>query len=211
MTYTPKFQSIMEQRSSELRARLGGLLAGGAGEFVWEVGCGHGHFLTAYAAAHPERLCIGIDLIGERIERAVKKRDRAKLPNLHFIQAEAKLFLETLPANAHLATIFVLFPDPWPKLRHNKHRIIQPGFLAAAAARAAPDCPLYFRTDHAPYYSAARDTIAADRHWRIVDEPWPFEFSTVFQQRADNFHSLVARCKMQPRETNPDTARENVG
>lgn len=172
-----------------------------SGQFVLEVGAGHGHFLTAYAGAHPDRVCIGVDLIGERVERALKKRDRAKLANLHFVQAEARLFLETLPAQAQVTTVFVLFPDPWPKLRHNKHRIIQPSFLAAVAARAVSDCPLYFRTDFTPYHQAAREVIAADRHWQLTDEPWPFEFATVFQQRAESFHSLVARCKTHPAAT----------
>jgi tRNA (guanine-N7-)-methyltransferase len=209
--YTPKFASILEQRQSALRRQLEAVLPPSQSDFIWEVGCGHGHFLTAYAAAHPRRTCIGIDLVSERIERALKKRDRAKLSNLHFVQAEARLFLETLPAHARLSTIFVLFPDPWPKLRHNKHRIIQPGFLASAAARAATECPLYFRTDFAPYFGAARDVFAADRYWRLVDEPWPFEFETVFQQRAEAFDSLVARCKTHPLGTNPDAAGENVG
>lgn len=192
--YTPVYSSILEQRRADLRTRLAHALLPGV-PLVLEVGCGHGHFLAAYAAAHPEKLCVGIDLIGERIERAARKRDRAKLPRLHFIQAEARLFLETLPAETRLEAIFVLFPDPWPKLRHNKHRIIQPAFLEALAMHALPDCPLYFRTDFGPYFEAAREVIAASVRWHIADEPWPFEFETVFQQRAAGFHSLVARCR----------------
>jgi tRNA (guanine-N7-)-methyltransferase len=211
VSYTPKFVSILAQRQAVLRAELDKILSPPETHFVWEVGCGHGHFLTAYAAAHPHRTCIGIDLVGERIERALKKRNRAKLPNLHFLQAEARLFLETLPGHARLSTVFVLFPDPWPKLRHNKHRIIQPGFLAAAAARAAPDCPLYFRTDFAPYFAAARDVFTTDPSWQIAAEPWPFEFETVFQQRAETFESLVARCKTHPVGTNSSVACENAG
>ncbi len=194
MAVTSKYLSIIEQRRSALQAQLNEVLPASR-EFVWEVGSGHGHFLTAYAAAHPERVCIGIDLIGERVERAQRKRDRAKLANLHFVRAEARLFLETLPSDARLSTVFVLFPDPWPKLRHNKHRIIQPLFLAAAAAHAKPDCPLYFRTDFTPYFDAAREVFSDDPYWRLSPEPWPFEFATVFQQRAQSFHSLVARCK----------------
>ncbi|HVU36474.1 MAG TPA: tRNA (guanosine(46)-N7)-methyltransferase TrmB [Opitutaceae bacterium] len=191
--------SIIEQRRSALRADLERVLPEHA-RFVWEVGCGHGHFLTAYASANPDRVCVGIDLIGERIERANKKRDRAKLGNLHFIQAEARLFLEALPAAARATGIFVLFPDPWPKLRHNKHRIIQPEFLSAAAERAELGCPLYFRTDFTAYFESARDVIATHPDWRIVLEPWPFEFVTVFQQRAPSFHSLVARRCPRPGE-----------
>lgn len=192
MAYTPHYTSLIEQRRSALQQRVQAILPPNA-EFVLEIGCGHGHFLAAYAAAHPDRICIGIDLIGERIARAERKRDRARLANLHFLQAEARLFLETVPGHARIGAVFVLFPDPWPKLRHNKHRIIQPSFLAALAARAVPRCPLYFRTDFEPYFAAARAAFAEDPHWELEPEPWPFEFATVFQQRAPSFQSLVAR------------------
>lgn len=194
MELTPKYLSIIEQRKSALLAQLDAVLPASR-EFVWEVGSGHGHFLTAYAAAHPDRVCVGIDLVGERIERGLKKRDRAKLPNLHFIQAEARLFLDVLPQDVRTSAIFILFPDPWPKLRHNKHRILQSSFLANAATHAAAGCPLYFRTDFLPYFEAAKETLAADPHWKMTEDPWPFEFKTVFQERAPQYYSLVARCQ----------------
>lgn len=195
MTVTPKYLSIIEQRRAALRTQLESVFgAGGAAEeFTLEVGSGHGHFLTAFAAAHPGEKCVGVDLIAERIGRAVKKRDRAKLGNLFFLQAEARLFLETLPNHARVAAAYVLFPDPWPKLRHNKHRIIQPAFLAALAERAQAGMPLYFRTDFKPYFDAARDTIATAPNWTLVSEDWSFEYATVFQQRAPSYFSLVAR------------------
>jgi tRNA (guanine-N7-)-methyltransferase len=210
MPYNPNYQSILEQRQAVLRDQLASILPQPEAAFVWEVGSGHGHFLTAYAAAHPELLCIGIDLIGERIERALRKRDRAKLPNLHFIQAEARLFLQTIPAGGRLGAVFVLFPDPWPKLRHNKHRIMQPAFLAGAANHAIPGCPLYFRTDFGPYFEVVRNIVATDPYWERTADPWPFEFTTVFQQRAGAFHSLVARCKGHPAPTNSVPAIENT-
>src|SRR5258708_29925336 len=58
-------------------------------EVVWEVGCGHGHFLTAYAEANPRQQCIGIDVARDRITRAIRKCNRAGLENLHFIHADA--------------------------------------------------------------------------------------------------------------------------
>lgn len=132
----------MATRRRDLRACHAQILAPHT-RFTWEIGSGHGHFLAAYAHAHPAELCIGIDIIGERVERAQRKRDRASLANLHFIHAEARLFLETLPADATFSRLFILFPDPWPKLRHHKHRIMQPDFLASVAARAGEGAPLF--------------------------------------------------------------------
>lgn len=168
-------------------------------DFVWEVGCGHGHFLTAYAAAHRSQVCIGVDIASDRIARARKKAERARLPNLHFLRTEASLFLEALPGSVRISAVFVLFPDPWPKVRHHKHRVLQPEFLAKVARRAALGCRLHFRTDFGPYYDDARTTVAAAPAWSLVDAPWPFEFETVFQSRAAHgYHSFIAELRTQP-------------
>lgn len=187
------YAAILDERRTGVQAQLSAILAQAKPTLVWEIGCGHGHFLTAYAAAHPEHTCIGVDMESARIERAVLKRDRARLTNLHFVRAEARLFLAALPAGLTFDWIFVLFPDPWPKLRHHKHRLIQPEFLAALAAHASAHCRLCFRTDHTAYFSAARRVFAEADGWQITDEPWPFEFETVFQSRAPAYQSLIVR------------------
>jgi tRNA (guanine-N7-)-methyltransferase len=184
------YEAILDERRRILRIDLEAALQSSS-DFVCEIGCGHGHFLTAFAAANPHRVCIGVDLVEERIERARRKRDRARLPNLHFLRAEARLFFDTLPDRARVSTLFLLFPDPWPKLRHHKHRIIQPDFLKSVADRATSDCRLYFRTDYQPYFAAAAATISNHACWRVTDEPWLFEYATVFQQRAESHFSLV--------------------
>ena len=192
---TPAHQALLAERRGALRAELATILRGCPEGLVWEVGCGHGHFLTAYAQAHPEAVCVGIDIASDRIERATRKRDRARLPNLHFLQAEARLFLETLPIGVGLRDVFILFPDPWPKLRHRKHRILRPDFLEAVAGRAARDCRLCFRTDYAPYFEEATRVVDTHGRWRVSEESWPFEYQTVFQRRAPGYQSLVARVR----------------
>lgn len=185
----------MAQRRAALSEALAGIFFGQARPFVWEVGCGHGHFLTAYAGAHPTELCLGIDLVRERIDRAERKRNRAKLANLHFIRAEAHMFLEALPAQARLAAIFILFPDPWPKQRHHKHRLMQPRFFDAVAGRAGQGVRLCFRTDHEPYFRETEGALGTHPSWQLMDESWPFETETVFQQRASSHRSLIASRK----------------
>jgi tRNA (guanine-N7-)-methyltransferase len=192
---TQHYISLLQQRRDALAARLGRIAP--SAQVVLEIGCGHGHFLAAYAAAHPHHTCIGIDIASERIDRAERKRERAGLPNLYFLQAEAKLFLSVLPSELRLSAVFILFPDPWPKLRHNKHRLLQTDFLKALAAHCVPDCPLHFRTDFRPYFEAVREVIAADEHWRLDPSAvWLFEYATVFQERAERYDSLIARCKL---------------
>ena len=165
---------------------------------MWEVGCGHGHFLTAYAGKHPEELCVGVDITRDRIDRGIRKRDRAKLPNLHFIHGDARDFLDSLPISARLSAIYILFPDPWPKRRHHKNRIMQPEFLRAVAKRSGQGTRLHFRTDHEDYFRDTQATINEHTDWEIVAEPWPFEHLTVFQSRAASHHSLTARLRTAP-------------
>jgi tRNA (guanine-N7-)-methyltransferase len=167
-------------------------IVSGEQRFTWEVGSGHGHFLTAFATHHPLETCIGIDIARDRVARAQRKRDRAKLQNLHFLRADANEFLDALPVSARLTAIFILFPDPWPKRRHHKNRLVQSGFLDRIAERVGSDSRLYFRTDYAPYFASVTKMIAGHTQWRVVEEPWPFELETVFQARAESYQSLVA-------------------
>jgi tRNA (guanine-N7-)-methyltransferase len=191
---TQQFLSVMAERKSALEASLAQIFPRPS-HFVCEFGCGHGHFLVAYALAHPEKLCLGLDIEHARIERANLKqaRVRSKAPHLHFLQADANLFLDTLPAGVTLSDSFILFPDPWPKKRHHKNRLIQPAFLDKLHARAIPATRIFFRTDHEPYFEAARATFVRHAGWEITDDAWPFEHETVFQSRAASPRSLVAR------------------
>jgi tRNA (guanine-N7-)-methyltransferase len=189
---SPAHLALIAQRRDALRTALARVLPP-AGHFLCEIGCGHGHFLTAYAAAHPGERCIGIDLIGERIARAIRKRDRARLTNLHFFHAEAHDFFAALPPGATFSATIILFSDPWPKRRHHKNRLLQPEFLDALAARAGQGTRLYFRTDHRGYFAHATAVLGAHPAWRMdLAAPWIFETETVFQARAPAYQSLIA-------------------
>jgi tRNA (guanine-N7-)-methyltransferase len=184
--------SHISERREELRRLLAEIIRPAA-RFVWEVGSGHGHFLTAFAKAHADETCIGIDITSDRIVRADRKRDRARLENLHFVRADADDFLAVMPERARFTAIFILFPDPWPKRRHHKNRVVKPEFLTAAAARAQKGTRLYFRTDHEPYFREVSTLAKAHEDWSDPDETaWPFEEPTVFQKRAARHFSLVA-------------------
>jgi tRNA (guanine-N7-)-methyltransferase len=218
---TADFFARRDARLAALRETLAALLRDHP-RITLEIGCGHGHFLTAYAAAQSVSLsafhrlpsaarppqtpfpagtfpagafCIGIDLIAERIARARRKAVRAGLePRLAFLQAEVGEFLASLPARVAFADIFILFPDPWPKRRHHKNRLVQPGILSALATRSGIDTRLCFRTDYAPYFADACETVTAHANWEIDPTlSWPFEQETVFQNRAKTYQSFVAR------------------
>lgn len=192
MAHKPEFLAEIERRRAALRTELARLLPAPR-PIVWEVGCGHGHFLVRYAQEHPAKYCIGVDLRLDRLARSDKKRTRAQLPNCHFVRTEAREFLLALPPGVTLDEIWVLFPDPWPKARHHKNRLLKPEFLEAIAARAGQGARFLFRTDHGEYFAEVASLVADQPFWRADPAAdWPFELETVFQARAPRYHSLVA-------------------
>ncbi len=183
------YRDRLEARREALSAEIAALPSG---PVTLEIGCGHGHYLTAYARDRSE-VCVGIDICRDRIARALRKRDRAKLSHLFFFRCDAADFLEILPEANRISRVIILFPDPWPKRRHHKNRLISADFLSRLAERTSPDCDLYFRTDHHPYFEAALETVSNHRDWQ--PDPnllWPFEMPTVFQKRAESYSSLAA-------------------
>ena len=75
MAYKPEFLARIIERRAALSAELAALLPANRA-IVWEIGSGHGHFLVQYAQAFPEKLCVGVDIIRDRLNRSDKKRDR---------------------------------------------------------------------------------------------------------------------------------------
>ena len=188
----PEFIARVAERQTALHATLASLIPAPAA-LTLEIGSGHGHFLTRYATEFPQRLCLGVDLISDRIRRSKRKAERAKLVHCHFVQAEARELIDALPAGVTFTELWVLFPDPWPKKRHHKNRLLQPGFFAMIASRMGKGARLYFRTDHSEYFRVVTALFPGLAGWRIdPSAQWPLEHETVFQARAPSYHSLVA-------------------
>ena len=189
---TAQFLAMMEARRRDLRERQAQILPPKT-PFVWEIGCGHGHWLAAYAAAHSDEFCVGIDLITHRVERSVRKQTLGKLDNVIFLKAEAMEFLEALPGEIFLEKIFILYPDPWPKKKHHKNRFIQASSLDLLAKRAGPGASLHFRTDDADYFEWTRTHVETHGGWKLkAGNPWPFEQTTFFEERMKAKRDLEA-------------------
>lgn len=158
-----------------------------------EIGCGHGHFLVSYAQAFPTTFCVGIDINQERITSAQKKNTKANLGNLYFLKAEANEFLEALPPLVQLSDIFILFPDPWPKNRHHKNRLIQTDFLTFLTTKASPQARLYFKTDHLDYFNWTQKILSHHHDWKTdPSATWPLPTQTHFEKMFEQHHALIA-------------------
>ncbi len=201
-----EFLARVTERQAALRATLAALIPATAA-ITLEIGSGHGHFLTRYATEFSQRLCLGVDLISDRIRRSKRKAERAKLAHCHFVQAEARELIDALPTDVTFTELWVLFPDPWPKKRHHKNRLLLPAFFESIASRMGEGARLYFRTDHGEYFHTVTALFPHLQTWRIdPTAQWPLEHETVFQARAPSYHSLVALRTSHPATSTETTA-----
>lgn len=189
----PEYLRGIQRRIETLKADIKEVLSG-IDTLTLEFGCGHGHYLTAYAEAHPEEQCLGLDLITKRIEKANAKSEKRNLSNVRFLKAEALELLSVFPDTVQIGKVFMLFPDPWPKKRHYKNRMIQSSFLSDLAQKCPKDAQFFYRTDHAGYFEWTKEHFEQHSDWEIdAETPWPFEQTSYFQDMMDSWQSLVAR------------------
>lgn len=115
-----------------------------------EIGFGNGAALAATAKAHPHWNCVGVDVYQPGFGALLLACERDGIANVRIVETEGAALLRRLP-RASLTAIHVYFPDPWPKKRHHKRRLVDAEFAAAAAASLAPEGELALATDWAEY------------------------------------------------------------
>lgn len=116
-----------------------------------EIGVGGGEAVMALARNHPDWNWLGIDVFAPGIGKLLLRLEEEPLANLRVVKDDAVAFLEERLAPGALDAVYVFFPDPWPKARHHKRRLIQAPFLDLLAARMRPDGDLYLATDWVDY------------------------------------------------------------
>tara|TARA_Y100000589_G_scaffold32816_1_gene27401 strand:+ start:2209 stop:2805 length:597 start_codon:yes stop_codon:yes gene_type:complete len=124
-----------------------------------EIGCGDGGFLLEYAQRHPERNFLGVERLLGRVRKLSKRGQHAGLNNLRLLRIEARYVLDYLLPECAFSAVHIYFPDPWPKDKHARHRLIQPDFLPRIRRILAPDGVLYLRTDAPPYFEQMQNTF----------------------------------------------------
>lgn len=128
---------------------------------VLEIGSGMGDATAAMAADDPDRDYLAVEVHTPGIGNLLDLVERLGLGNVRVARGDALDLVRALP-EASLAAVHVFFPDPWPKARHHKRRIIQPAHVALLRSRLAPGGILHCATDWAEYAEAMRETLTAD-------------------------------------------------
>ncbi len=126
-----------------------------------EIGFGNGAHLAALAAAHPERDHLGIEVHPPGVGRLLLCLAEAGLGNVRVISHDAVEVFEAQLPPASIDEVQILFPDPWPKKRHHKRRLMQPAFVARIADTLRPGGRLTIATDWRPYADHMLEVLGA--------------------------------------------------
>lgn len=138
-----------------------------------ELGSGDGSFLAQYATANPQRNFVGVERLLGRLRKLDRKGLRAGLTNLRLIRLEAAYLLEYLAPAGRLDAIHVYFPDPWPKRKHRKNRLVNERFTELTYRGLARQGAVFLRTDDGDYFEQMRAVFGADRRFTLEETPQP--------------------------------------
>ena len=136
-----------------------------------ELGSGDGSFLAEYARLHPGHNFIGVERLLGRMRKLDRKGRRAGLTNLRGVRIESSYFLEYLLPPGSAVALHIYFPDPWPKRKHRRHRLINERFPRLARQALAPGGMLYLRTDDGDYFQQMVTVFEPAREFRQVETP----------------------------------------
>jgi tRNA (guanine-N7-)-methyltransferase len=134
---------------------------GRTARLVLEIGSGMGETTAEIAQANPQTDFIAIEVHGPGVGSLLKKIAVLELKNLRIIRHDAVEVLEKMIADGALAGIHLFFPDPWPKKRHHKRRLVQVPFAALAARKLAPGAYFHAATDWPEYATQIEEVFSS--------------------------------------------------
>ncbi|MDO9249559.1 MAG: tRNA (guanosine(46)-N7)-methyltransferase TrmB [Phenylobacterium sp.] len=169
----PRQAALMDSLLPQVRAPLENFdpktLLPDAREVWLEIGFGGGEHMAAQAARSPDTLIIGAEPFLNGVASALRHVEEAGLRNVRIHDNDVRELMARMP-DACLDRVFVLFPDPWPKARHNKRRLIQAEMIAELARLLKPGGRLRFATDWADYADWTLERVLAAGQFA-----WPAE------------------------------------
>jgi len=141
---------------------------------VVEIGFGRGEFLLELAAASPRTPFLGVEYSFKRTLKLARRLARTPLVNVRLIEARGEDVVCSVLPDAGVSQFWINFPDPWPKKRHFKRRLIQPAFVALVARRLAAGGRLDVATDHPGYAAWIDEVLRAEPRLANDFAPEPF-------------------------------------
>jgi tRNA (guanine-N7-)-methyltransferase len=159
-----------------------------------DLGCGDGSFLCVLAQRMPCKNFLGIERLLGRIRSA--RRKAASLDNVRLLQIESFYAVRYLLPAESVETFYLLFPDPWPKRRHHRRRLVKPDFLNSIHTTLRKDGVIYIATDHLDYFGKIKEVAELTPGFAIddadVDLPQS-KFGLIFGQKGASIYWLALR------------------
>ncbi len=135
-------------------------LGEGSREVVLDIGFGDGESLLTLAAGDSARDYVGVEVYRAGLVKVLRGIEQAGLANVRVIEADVQVLLRQIP-DGRIGAVQVFFPDPWPKTRHHKRRLVQSPFLREVARILRPGGVLHMATDWAPYADAMLEAASS--------------------------------------------------
>jgi tRNA (guanine-N7-)-methyltransferase len=159
-----------------------------------DLGCGDGTLLRDMAAQHPQCNFVGVERLLHRVRSSDRKA--AELSNVRILRGETMFVLHHVLAPESVSAFYLLFPDPWPKRRHHRRRLVTAEFLHAVAQRLTRAGSIFIATDHDEYFSAIKRAAEDASLLESVAAAWGLP-QTTFEERFTaagmRIHRLVLR------------------
>lgn len=155
---------------------------------IMEIGCGTGTATAAMAAAEPQFDVLAVEVYKPGLAQLVGLISRGDIGNIRIVRGDAVVVLQEMLAPAALSGVRIFFPDPWPKARHHKRRLIQPGTIDLLARVLVDGGVLHIATDHADYAEWIAEVLADQDVFVALEGDAPFSLdrpTTKFEGRAD--------------------------
>lgn len=162
-----------------------------------DLGCGDGSFLMGMAEKFPERDFLGVERLLGRVRKVCKKATRRGLENARVLRLESRYFIEWLCPEAAVSRLHLLCPDPWPKVRHHRRRLVQLEFLEAVRRALVPGGEFLFMTDHVEYFHWVEEKVAEFGKFERLEwvEDSFFYPKTDFQQQWESEGKSMCRLR----------------
>lgn len=155
-----------------------------------EIGSGMGETTAALAAAEPELNYLAVEVYQPGLAQLMMRAEALGVTNLRLLRGDAVTLLADHLQPGTLAGARIFFPDPWPKQRHHKRRLVRPGFVHLLASRLVPGAVLHLATDWADYARQMCEVCSTEPLLRNAHDGWaprpPWRPLTKFEQRAEN-------------------------
>ena len=153
-----------------------------------DLGSGPGRFLIEAASRYPQRNFLGVERLLGRVRKTLRSACRLGLTNVRVLRLEIDYTVRYLLSPESVFRLHLSFPDPWPKRRHHRRRLVDHEFLTASAAALVSGGELWIKTDHADYFNCISKVVGT-RKGLFVPIPWSEEYPiTDFEEtyRAQN-------------------------